>query len=234
MKVGIIGVGKVGRVLGHVLADNGHEVLFSFSRDPHKPASLAGSVGERARAGTPREAVEFGEVVLFAPRFIAAYEALEAMGPLGGKVLIDCTNPLELDRSGLSIGHTTSAAEEIAKRATGARVVKAFSTAFQEVMSAPEELFGPHTPTMFHCGDDGAAKEVVAGLVREAGFEPVDAGPLKQARYLEPLAFLVISLAARGWGRNFTMTLLRAGAPAPAGGSDASTAAAPARRSRAS
>ena len=137
-------------------------------------------------------------------------------GPPGGEVLVDCTAPLEPDRSGLSVGHATSAAEEIAKRAPGARVVKAFSPAFQEMMIAPGELFGPYAPSMFHCGDDGTAKEVVAGLVGEAGFEPVEAGPLQQARYLEPLAFLVISLAARGRGLDFMMTL-RAGARARRG-----------------
>ena len=114
------------------------------------------------------------------------------------------------------MGHATSAAEEIAKRAPGARVVKAFSTAFQEVMSGPGELFGPYATTTFHCGDDEAAKEVGRdGLVREAGFELVDAGPLKQARYLELLAFLVISLAARGWGRDFRNDAVASRRPRP-------------------
>lgn len=215
MKVGIIGAGAVGGSLGPVWAKAGHDVFFSFSLEPERPKELAEAVG--GSYGSAAEAVEFGDVVALTIPYTAVDDAFEAAGPIGDdKILIDCTNPLLPDRSGFSIGHTTSAAEENAKRAPEARVVKAFSTMFQEVMGNKEQFFGSFTPTMFYCGDDEEAKEVVAELIRDTGFEPIDHGPLKQARYLEPFAFVVISLAAQeGWDRDFMMTMLRSGTTVP-------------------
>ena len=193
MNIGIIGSGNVGGTLGKAWAKRGHRILFSYSRDHKKLESLATSAGPNTRAGTPTEAVQFGEVILFAPPWPSVDHALKAAGSMVGKILIDCTNPLKQDLSGLEIGHTTSAAEEIAKKTPGVRVVKAFNMTGADNMAKPH--FGAAQATMFICGDDAAAKTAVARLTEELGFEAVDAGPLQAARLLEPLAMLWIHLA---------------------------------------
>ncbi len=204
MKIGIIGTGNVGSALGKAWATSGHEVFYG-SRDPEKAKKLA--VSANASGGSIAEAAAFGDAVLLAVNYNSARDAINAAGSLNGKVLIDCTNPLTPDL-GLSIGHTTSAGEEIAKLATGARVVKAFNMAFAKVMANPQ--FGPQNATMFICGDDVKAKEIVAEAAKDIGFEPVDVGPLKSARYLEPLAALIIYLAyGLGMGTDIAYKLIR-------------------------
>ena len=208
MNIGIVGSGNVGSTLGKAWAKRGHKILFSYSRDSKRLESLATSAGPNTRAGTPTEAVEFGEVILFAPPWPSVDHALKAAGPLAGKILIDCTNPLKQDLSGLEIGHTTSAAEEIAKKTPGARVVKAFNMTGADNMANPR--FGVGQATMFICGNDAAAKTAVARLTEELGFEAVDAGHLQAARLLEPLAMLWIHLAyAQEMGSGIGFKLLR-------------------------
>ncbi|MGH7382061.1 MAG: NADPH-dependent F420 reductase [Candidatus Methylomirabilales bacterium] len=208
MNIGIIGSGNVGGTLGKAWAKRGHKILFSYSRDPKKLESLATSAGPNARVGSPADAVQFGEAILFAPPWPAVDHALKAAGPLSGKILIDCTNPLKQDLSGLEIGHTTSAAEEIAKKTPGVRVVKAFNMTGAENMASSR--FGAQQATMFICGDDAAAKTVIARLTEELGFEAVDAGPLQAARLLEPLAMLWIHLAyGQKMGSGIGFKLLR-------------------------
>ena len=208
MNIGIIGSGNVGKALGETWLKKGHEVLFSYSHDLQKLRAYAARLGGKASAGTPAEAVKFGEVVLFSPPWPAVEDALRAAGPLMGKILIDCTNPLKPDLSGLAIGHTTSAAEEVARRAAGARVVKGFNTTGAENMKNPQ--FGLQRAAMFICGDDAGAKTIVSGLGRDAGFEMVDAGPLSIARLLEPLAMLWIHLAyGQKMGTGFAFGLLK-------------------------
>ena len=125
-----------------------------------------------------------------------------------GKVLIDAVNPLLPDLSGLVLGTTTSAAEQVASWARGAKVVKAFNTVGSNIMENP--VFGQDKPVLFFCGDDASAKGKVKQLADEVGFEGVDAGPLTQARLLEPLALLWISLAFKaGLGREIAFKLLR-------------------------
>lgn len=127
---------------------------------------------------------------------------------LTGKIVIDATNPLKPDLSGLALGHTTSAGEEVARWASGAKVVKAFNTIGAQHMANPR--FGGQSASMFMCADDASAKETVAALAEALGFEPVDAGPLTQARLLEPLAMLWISMAyAYGHGLDIAFKLLR-------------------------
>ena len=122
--------------------------------------------------------------------------------------MIDATNPLRPDLSGLVLGHNTSAGEEVARWAEGAKVVKAFNTTGAQNMANPK--FGGQRASMFICGDDAAAKKAVATLAEALGFEPVDAGPLAQARLLEPLAMFWISMAyAHGHGPNIAFKLLR-------------------------
>lgn len=208
MNIGIIGSGNVGKALGETWLKKGHDILFSYSRDLQKLRAYAAGLGGKASAGTPAEAVNFAEVVLFAPPWPSVEDALRAAGPLKGKVLIDCTNPLKPDLSGLALGQTTSAGEEVARRATGARVVKAFNTTGAENMKNP--LFGSQRASMLICGDDAGAKSLAGGLARDAGFEVVDAGSLSVSRLIEPLAMLWIHLAyGQKMGTGFAFTLVK-------------------------
>ena len=209
MRIGIIGGGNVGAALGKAFSGNGHEVVFGL-RDPggEKAASLIGSIGGSARAASVAEAAAAAEVVVLAVPWDSAYEAVQATGGLDGNIVIDATNPLAPELSGLKLGTTTSAAEQIAEWAPRAKVVKAFNTIGANHMADPR--FGDARADMFICGDDDAARVAVAGLAKEIGFDVVDAGPLRQARLLEPLAMLWISLAyAQGQGRNIAFKLLR-------------------------
>lgn len=202
MRIGIIGAGNVGGTLGRRWAGAGHEVVFGTRR----PERVETPLGTRA-AGV-REAAEHGEVVVLATPWDGVREALAAAGDLEGKVLFDCTNPLAADLSGLAIGHTTSASEQVAALAPGARVVKIFNSTGAGNMADP--LYGEQAATMFCCGDDGEAKGIAARLAADLGFEPVDAGPLWNARLLEPLAMLWISLAyVQGLGPGIAFKLLR-------------------------
>jgi predicted dinucleotide-binding enzyme len=199
----------MGSGLGRIWAKKGHSVIFSYSRSSEKLATIASSI-PNAEAGTPAEAAAQSDVVLLAVRWSNVPDALKQAGDLNGKVVIDCTNPLTPDMSGLALGHTTSAAEEIEKMAPGARVVKAFNTAFAQVYQEGNRLFGSRMATMFYCGDDAEAKSTVSRLINDIGFEPVDSGPLTSARYLEPLAMLVITLGyGQGMGTNIAMNLIR-------------------------
>lgn len=197
------------RGLGRIWAGQGHRVLLS-SRDVKVAAEVAAGVGHGAQAGTVKEAASFGDVVLLAIPWTATAEVLKTAGPMDGKILIDCTNPLTQDMTSLAVGHLTSGAEEIAKMCPATKVVKAFNTAFAEVYETPSRLFGSRMPTMFFCGDSDGAKTIIKGLIVESGFEPVDAGPLRSARFLEPLAMLMIQLGYwQGMGRNISISLVQ-------------------------
>ena len=209
MNIGIIGSGKMGTGLGKIWAGKGHTVIFSYSRSREKLNDLAATV-PHAKAGTPAEAAAQSEVILLAARWMEVPDALRQAGPLHGKVVVDCTNPLTPDLRGLSLGFTTSAAEEITRMAPGAKVVKAFNTAFAQVYEEDNRLFGSRRVTMLFCGDDPDAKAAVSKLIHDVGFDPIDCGPLTAARYLEPLAMLVISLGySHGMGTNFAVSLIR-------------------------
>jgi 8-hydroxy-5-deazaflavin:NADPH oxidoreductase len=209
MKIGIIGSGNVGGTLGTRWAKGGHEVVFG-SREPQsaKMRELVAKAGANARAASNAEVVKSSEILLISTPWPAARQIVESLGDLGGKVLIDVLNPLKPDLSGVEIGTSTSAGEQVAAWARNARVVKAFNTVGFNIMENPG--FGGDRAVMFYCGDDSAAKAQVKQLAGELGFEPVDAGPLRQARVLEPFAMLWISLALQyGVGREMAFKLLR-------------------------
>jgi predicted dinucleotide-binding enzyme len=209
MNIGIIGSGNLGASMGKTWAAKGHQVLFSFSKDPKKLRAVADTAGPNARTGTPAEAVAFGEVILFAVPWGAVTEALAAAGALKGKVLWSCVNCLKPDFSGLVLGTTTSAAEEIARLAPGAIIVEAIPPMAQILAAASHRLGGQQTST-FYCGDDAGAKKIVARLLQDLDLEPVDAGPLTSARYIEPAGMLVVQLAyGMGLGPNVGMKFLR-------------------------
>lgn len=194
MNIGIIGAGNMGSSLGKFWAQNGHKLMFSYSRSSAKLEKIAQSIGSNASVGTPLEAVQFADVVLLSVPYGAIADAIKAAGPLEGKILFSCVNALLPDMSGLAVGTTTSAAEEIAGLAPGARVVEALPL-FAEVLNSPSQVFGDQMATIFYTGDDAAAKQVVADLLRETNVEALDAGPLKNARYVEPAMFLLVQLA---------------------------------------
>src|SRR4051794_13987718 len=135
MKIGIIGAGNVGGTVGRRWAARGPDVLFGVRHpDDDKTRRLVAAVGPRARAGTVAAAASFGEVVVLATPWPATESAVRAAGDLAGKAVIDCTNPLTPDVSGLEVGFGTSGAEQVARWAAGARVVKAFNTTGFKVM----------------------------------------------------------------------------------------------------
>jgi NADPH-dependent F420 reductase len=209
MKIGIIGAGNVGGALGTRWAQGGHEVIFG-SRNPDSApiAELLAQAGSKTRAGSVPDAVTASDIVLLATPWPATQSALAGAGDLSGKVLIDATNPLRPTLDGLELGTTTSGAEQVAKWAPGAKVVKAFNTVGSNLMA--DAHFGGEPPVLFYCGDDAEAKRTVGALAGELGFEAVDAGPLTQARLLEPFALLWISLAlVQGHGRDIAFRLLR-------------------------
>jgi hypothetical protein len=213
MRIGIIGAGSVGGTLGRILASKGHSICFGVRNSQNeKVQSLLTTIPGEAQADSIEAAASFGEVIILATPWTATQEAITQAGNLAGKILIDCVNPIEMTPTGLAqgllIGHHTSAAEEIAKWATGAKVVKAFNNIGA---SQFENLtFGSIQATAFICGDDEEAKKVVTSLAEDIGFEVVDVGELKGARLLEPLGMLWIHLAIfRGFGQKFAINLLK-------------------------
>jgi hypothetical protein len=209
MNIGIIGSGNMGASMGKIWAANGHKVLFSFSKDREKLRTVAAAAGPNARTGVPAEAVAFGELILFSVPWAAVPAALEAAGIFQGKTLFSCVNCLKPDFSGLAVGTTTSAAEEIAKLVPGAKVVEGIPPMAQ-ILAADSRRLGGQQISAFYCGDDPAAKAIVASLLRELDLDPVDAGPLTSARYIEPAGMLNVQLAyMMGLGTNIGTKLLR-------------------------
>jgi NADPH-dependent F420 reductase len=209
MKIAVIGIGNVGGTLGTRWAIMNHEVVFGV-REPTSPKvkSLLKLADNKAQAASVPDAVAASDVVVLATPWEAVADAIAVAGDLKGKVIVDCTNPVAERMSGLSIGQTTSAGERVAEWTKGARVIKAFNSTGANNMANP--VYGEHKATMFICGDDPEAKAIVSNLAGDLGFDVCDSGPLRVARYLEPLAMLWIHLAyAQGLGREFAFTLLK-------------------------
>jgi predicted dinucleotide-binding enzyme len=199
MRIGILGSGLMGGQLGTIFARAGHEVVFSYAQSDEKLKKLARDAKGKARAGTPKEAAEDAEALLFAVHWSRREDVLAQAGDLSGKVVLTCSLPMNDDNSALVVAHHSSGAEELAKLVPKARVVAAFNTIPSEVLFGVYESQGKAgRPSLVHCGDDAGAKAVAARLVRDVGFEPVDAGPLRIARYSEPFALLVAQLAYEG------------------------------------
>jgi predicted dinucleotide-binding enzyme len=207
MKIGIIGAGNVGTGLTKLLTPHRHQVMLSFSRDVDKLTQTAKAFG--AKSGSVTDAVAFGEVVVIATPWTATKDAIAQATNPSSKVVWDCTNALKPDMSGLALGLTTSAAEEIQKAAPWARVVKAIPP-FAELMHTGSVRIRGKGIGVFVASDDTKAKEIIVSLVRDLGAEPTDAGPLKNARYIEPAAYLLVQLAyLQGLGPKIGLSLLR-------------------------
>ena len=199
MRVGILGSGLMGGKLGTLFARAGHDVVFSYAHSTAKLKRLAKDAKGNARAGTPREAAQDADALLLAVHWSRVDDVLSQAGDLSGQVIVTCSLPMNADDSGLVIGHDSSGAEALAKKVPKARVVSAFGTVPSEV------LFGVYAarrkakrPSLVYCGDEGRSKKVAAELIRDVGFDPVDAGPLRIARYAEPFTLLIAQLAYEG------------------------------------
>lgn len=210
LKLAIIGSGNIGRSIGSWAAAAGYDVAFSARRDEHAKAA-AGEAGKNSVAGSASEVIQDADMVLLAVPYSAVKDVIAETGSqLSNKVLIDATNPLKPDYSGLSIGFTTSAAEEIQKLVPGSLVVKAFNTVFADVFKSQNPVIKGNIISVFIAGDDSEAKNKVSELVRKMGFDAVDTGPLKSARNLEPLALLNVGLGyGQGYGTMVGFSFLR-------------------------
>jgi 8-hydroxy-5-deazaflavin:NADPH oxidoreductase len=201
MRIGILGSGLMGGKLGTLFARTGHDVVFSYARSRKKLETLARDAGGNAQAGTPMEAVQNADALLFAVHWSRLDDVLNQTGSLAGNVILTCSLPMNQADTELVVAHTSSGAEELAKRARGARVVSAFGSVPSEVLFPVFEARGTGPgPDLLYCGDDDEAKEVAAQLIRDVGFEPTDVGPLASARYIEPFTMLIAKLAYEGEG----------------------------------
>jgi predicted dinucleotide-binding enzyme len=199
MRVGILGSGLMGAKLGTIFARAGHEVVFSYARSAQKLKRLAQDAKGKARAGTPGEAARDADALLLAVHWSRVDDVLQQAGDVTGKVIVSCSLPMNADDTGLVTAHTSSGAEALAKKVPRARVVSAFNTVPSEVLFGVFEARRKKTrPSLVYCGDDAGSKKIAAGLIRDVGFDPVDAGPLRIARYTEPFALLVAQLAYEG------------------------------------
>ena len=199
MRIGILGSGLMGGKLGTIFARAGHEVVFSYSRSEQKLKKLAKDAGTKARPGTPREAAEQADALFLAVHWSRVDDVLNQVGDLSGKVIVSCSLPMNNDDTELVVAHTSSAAEELAKKVPEAWVVSAFNTVPSEVLfDVYDARRKANKPNLVYCGDEDSSKEVAAELIHDVGFNAVDAGPLRIARYTEPFALLVAQLAYEG------------------------------------
>ena len=205
MRIAIIGAGSVGATLGRAWIKHGEDVIWGL-RNPQDP-KYAALPKDRVKA--PAEAVKEAEVVVVATPWSAAEAAIKSLGSLAGKVVIDCMNPLSMGPDGLQLvlGFNVSAGEQVASWVPGAFVFKTLNTTGAGNMAKADDY--SVKPVMLVAGDDAGRKPVVMELVGKLGFEPVDAGPLKNARLLEPFAMVWIDQAIkRGRGRDFAFALV--------------------------
>lgn len=203
MRIAIIGTGNVGSAIARGLRGKGHQVTLG-AREPQDAdvQALAAEVG--ATPALPGDAAASSSLVILALPWHAAEAAVKALGPLAGKTVIDCMNPLGMvDGSlGLTVDHTTSGGEMVAAWLPGAHVVKTLNQVGAEMMAKNDHL--PHRPVMFMAGDRDEAKTEVALLLKDLGFEALDAGGLAKARLLEPFGMVWINQALlRGKGRDW-------------------------------
>jgi predicted dinucleotide-binding enzyme len=194
MKIGILGAGNMTNALGRRFIRQGHQLLISFSRDQAKLEHVANELGGGTRVGLPVDAVGFGDIVVLATGWDGAAAALKSAGSLDGRVVWSIVNPLKRDLSGLTVGTTTSGSEELAKLAPRAKFVAGWPP-FADVLTSSSTRFGSERQTLFYCGDDASAKQTVAAVFDALDVDPLDAGPLYAARFIEPAMFLLVHLA---------------------------------------
>ena len=192
VNITIIGTGNMGLPLAKYLGQADHRV-FLGSRDESKASRIAAEIGFGVKGESIQDAVKEGDIIFIAVPHAAINETLEKMGSLDNKVVVDMSNCFKPDFSGLTIGHTTSAAEEIARQIPNAKVVKAFNTIFATILNKGLN-FENQVLNVFLASDDEQAKQSVSELVESIGLLPVDCGKLKSSRFLEPLSALILQI----------------------------------------
>lgn len=210
MRIAIIGTGNVGSAIARGLRGKGHDLILG-ARDP-QAADVAALIADTgATAFMPAAAAEAGDVVILALPWGAAEGAVKALGPLVGKTVIDCMNPLGMVDGALrlTVGHTTSGGEIVQGWLPQAHVVKTLNQVGAEIMAKNDQL--PHRPVMFMAGNDDGAKARVATLLAALGFAALDAGDITKSRLLEPFGMVWINQALfRGKGRNWALAAVEA------------------------
>lgn len=192
MKITLIGTGNMGSAFALRLSRAGHDTRLT-GRDLDKARALAAQY-PNVEAYPADQALGDSAVVIVATAYADALPALRSLGDLSGKVVIDITNPLTPDYMGLTLGHSTSAAEEIARALPQVQLVKAFNTLFAQVLADGPAFADGQRGSVFVASDSERAKQTAIALADSFGFDTVDAGGLVNARYLEPLAGLNIYL----------------------------------------
>jgi predicted dinucleotide-binding enzyme len=208
-KISILGIGNVGETLGRLWVEKGHEVRYGLRNEQHpKFLKLKETYPFKVHGRPINELSDYSDILVIAIPYTAVEGIKSQLGDLSGKVIIDCTNPVLPKLAGLSVGLDTSAAEKIANLFPGSRVVKAFNSIGMGNLSNLD--FDGVTADAFICGDDPEAKKIVSELSQDLGFNVVDTGPLTQARYLEPLAMLWISMVYKyGFKKEMAFKLLQ-------------------------
>jgi predicted dinucleotide-binding enzyme len=207
MKITVIGTGNMGSAFAKQLSKAGHTVRIT-GRDIDKAKALAEQF-PNVTAYVASEALGDSDVVVVATAYCDAAQALQSLGDLTSKVVIDITNPLSADYMSLTIGHVTSSAEEVAKAVPQAHVVKAFNTLFAQVLADGPSFADNQTGSVFVASDNDRAKQTATSLAQSLGWKTVDAGGLINARYLEPLAGFNIYLGyGAGLGTSIAPTWL--------------------------
>jgi predicted dinucleotide-binding enzyme len=186
----------MGAKLGTIFARAGHEVTFSYSRSARKLETVALNAGNGARTGTPHDAARNADVVLLAVHWSQLEDVLKQAGDLSGKVVVTCMVPLNDANTQIVVPNTSSGAEVLAARVPGAKVVGTFNTVPSEALFGVfERRTQAPRPSLVYCGDHADSNRIAVELIRDAGFDAVDAGPLRTARYTEPFAMLGAQLA---------------------------------------
>jgi predicted dinucleotide-binding enzyme len=180
--------------MGKLWADAGHQIKVGFGRDEAKLRQAATSIGGGATVASPADVARFADVVVLTVPWSAATAAVAALGDVAGKVVWTIINPFKSDFSGLELGTTTCAGEEIAKLAKGARVVEGLPL-FADVLASGDRRFAGVRANVFYCGDDAAAKAAVAELLGDLDVDATDVGPLVSGRFIEPAMMLLMRIA---------------------------------------
>lgn len=210
MKLAVIGSGNIGRSIGTWASKAGYDVIFT-SRNPEHAREAASNAGNNSRADMVIKAVNEADIILLAVPYSAIKDVTsEIDSSCAGKTVIDATNPLSSDYSSLTVGFSTSAAEEIQKLVPEAKVVKAFNTVFAPVFASQKPERSGRKVTVFYAGNDTEAKSRVAELITKMGFDALDCGALQASRLLEPLALLNVTLGyGQGLGTDIGFSVLR-------------------------
>jgi len=190
MTIAIIGIGNIGSGLAQVLSGTAHKIVVVDRDGGQAAAAKLRAQGVEVQGANLTTAVREAELVILATPYNASLEAIRA-ADFGGKVVVDLSNPVTADFSALQLGHTSSAAEEIAAAAPGATVVKAFNTIFAQHYASGLKI-GERKLQTYVASDSEQARKQVMALAEEIGLEARDAGPLANARYLEPLGYMNI------------------------------------------